>query len=97
VAYKTRLMEIGGNLFVEIPIEIQTQLRIDPKTRVEVKLYDRKSFLVEIGVGGGPQKEKCETCLQRPGKYTCQLCKKWVCSSCYWEMGAICRDCMGKK
>lgn len=97
MAYKTRLMEIGGNLFVEIPIEIQTQLRIDPKTRVGVKLYDRKSFLVEIGVGGEPQKEKCEACLQRPGKYTCQLCNKWVCSSCYWEMGAICRDCMGKK
>ena len=97
MAYKTRLMEIGGNLFVEVPGEIQAHLRMDSKSRVLAKLWDRKSFLVEIGVGGEPQKEKCETCLQRPGKYTCQLCNKWVCSSCYWEMGAICRDCMGKK
>ena len=96
MAYKSRLMEIGGVLYLEIPSQVQEQIGIDPAGRVGIKIYDRKSFLVEVNVAAEPARENCQACLQRAGNYTCQLCKRFVCTSCYWEMGGICRECMGK-
>lgn len=94
---RSRMMELGGFLYVEIPDQVREQLEIDAKTKVSVKVYDRRSFMVELGGSSRVIGEKCEQCRQREGKFTCQLCKKLVCTSCFWEMGGICRTCMGKR
>ncbi len=97
MVYRSRVMELGGCLYVEVPPQVREQLNIDAKSKVGIKMYDRKTFMVEVNLTSGPQKEKCENCLQREGGFTCQLCNKWVCTTCFWEMGGICRACMGKK
>jgi len=96
MAYKVRMVEMAGKLYLEIPSEVQEDLEINPDGLASVKVYNRRSFLVEINVSADAKRSQCESCLQRDGKFMCKLCKHWICSSCFWEMGGICRKCMGK-
>ena len=41
-------------------------------------------------------KGKCEICMARDAKYKCIKCGKFVCSSCYWIMFGVCRECISE-
>lgn len=39
----------------------------------------------------------CEICGENKAKYVCQRCKKNVCSSCYFQLVGLCKDCVEKE
>ena len=41
--------------------------------------------------------KKCEICQQSNEKYSCVLCKRRVCASCYIILNGVCKKCSGEK
>jgi len=39
---------------------------------------------------------KCEICRARDAKYRCLRCGRAVCSSCYWVMFGVCKECVSE-
>jgi len=40
--------------------------------------------------------KKCEICRINDAKFVCMRCKKKVCSSCYFNILGLCRNCVSK-
>ncbi len=40
--------------------------------------------------------KKCEICGINDAKFVCMKCKKKVCSSCYFNILGLCRNCVSK-
>ncbi len=39
----------------------------------------------------------CAICGENKAKYVCQRCKKSVCSSCYFQIVGLCKNCVEKE
>jgi hypothetical protein len=39
----------------------------------------------------------CAVCGEHKAKYVCQRCKKSVCSSCYFQLVGLCKNCVEKE
>lgn len=39
----------------------------------------------------------CSICAENKAKYVCQRCKKSVCSSCYFQLVGLCKNCVEKE
>lgn len=92
-----KVKKIFGKLHIELPENVCADLGIEEGAMVSVEIYDRRSFMVDLNVSRKTVvKRKCEICLQKDSEHECQLCGRRVCISCYWAMGGICKDCVGK-
>ncbi len=62
---------------------------------------DLKKWMEEHGVEEAEREEeeekiegKCQICEAREAKYRCIRCGKIACSTCFWTMLGICKECL---
>jgi hypothetical protein len=93
--FKIKIIKKGTSCFIKLPDQFCEDMELEKCEELIGKTTPSGSLELKRPMDKG---ELCMICHKRPHRDTkCINCGKYVCSGCYWELGGLCHDCLGKK
>ena len=94
MSFRIKIIRSKTGYFIKLPNKFFKDIDYQNHKELAGKLSAKGDLVIKRPLGAG---DLCQICQTRPHKNNvCVNCKKVTCGGCFWEMGSLCHDCLGK-
>jgi hypothetical protein len=91
--YKIKILKRDGKCYIRLPEQFCADMNLEQCEDVIGKINPKGNLVLSRPLG---ESDLCQICHKKPHRNTCINCGKLACPSCFWEMGSLCHECVGR-
>jgi hypothetical protein len=94
MSFKIKVINKKTGCYIKLPEKFYENKDMKKHKELVGKLSPKGDLIIKRPLAGS---DLCQICQKRPHKNNvCINCGKVTCQGCFWEMGSLCHDCLGK-
>ena len=94
MTYRIKIISKKTGCYIKLPEDFCEQLDLKKSKELEGKITPRGSLELIRPLTAA---DMCQVCRQKKHRNNiCINCGKVTCGACFWELGSLCHECLGK-
>jgi len=94
MSYKIRIIKREKGCYVKLPEQFCKDMDLENCEELIGRLTPKGNLELTRPLG---KSDMCQVCHKKPHRNNiCINCGKAACGSCFWELGSLCHECVGK-
>ena len=94
MSYRLKVIKKEKGCYIKLPEQFCLDMVLSKGDELEAKITPRGTLELKKPLGAT---DMCQICHKKPHRNNiCINCAKVACGSCFWELGSLCHECLGK-